>query len=188
MIAQARGAQLRVRLPSPPLSISRIDAIMQTTLHEILPLEIVEFILALCDPVDVAAFSQTSSLYRSLVYETEDEHLWRSLYLSQPFDDPRNCVDFLGERRKNVKWIEELQKIIRARNLLKDTERDDFPPDERCEVLETLWHMASHVVPTNRAFSEEISDNHIWVAATLRGGKFLHAPGLTVEEKQLGAK
>lgn len=160
---------------------------MHQPLQEI-PLEIIEIILALCDPIDVAAFAQTASLYRSLIYETADEHLWRSLYLSQPFDDPRACVDFLGERRKEVKWRDELQQVIRVRTLLKDPERVDFPQDDRRGALETLWHMASHVIPTNRAFSEEISDNQLWVAAMLRGGRVLHSPGMTIEDRHLGAK
>jgi hypothetical protein len=36
-----------------------------------------------------ASFAQASVLARRVVYEPADDHLWRSLFLSYPFDDPR---------------------------------------------------------------------------------------------------
>ncbi|KAF7980623.1 hypothetical protein HWV62_37414 [Athelia sp. TMB] len=158
-------------------------------LHDIIPPEVIELILIFCDPADVAAFAQTARVYRSLIYESVDDHLWRSLYLSQPFDDPRTCINLLGERRKEVKWKEELHRIIRARNFMqKDKGGSECPQGERQEILEALWHMACHPAPTHRAFSEEISSNLLWVAAMLRGGKVLHSSGTTVAEQQLLAK
>src|ERR1700733_13432960 len=109
---------------------------MTSTIHEILPPELIEHILSICDPLEVAAFGQTSRFFRTLVYQTTDQHLWRSLYLSQPFDDPRSCVSFLGRPRPTVDWKSELQHIIRTRSVIENTAI--CRPDERCTVLQTL--------------------------------------------------
>lgn len=162
---------------------------MGQPIHVILPSEIIEHFLSVCDPLEVAAVAQASRFYRSLVYETPDEHLWRSLYLNQSFDDPRTCVTFLGEPRRPVNWRAELQRIIRTRTILQGAER--CRPEERRIVLETLWDMVSHVSPTNRAFSEETSKNLLWVEAMLHEGKIFHMagdPAMSPEEIQLCAK
>lgn len=157
-------------------------------IHEILPFETIEYILSLCDPLDVAAFAQTSSFFRSLVYETADQHLWRRLYLAQPYDDPRNCISHLGNPCEYVNWKSELQRIIRARTVLEDI--TVCRPEERTAVIETLLNMIDHVLPATHAFSEGLSENLLWVAAILRGGAFLHHEEwtLTAQERQLRAR
>lgn len=85
-----------------------------------LPLEVLEHILVISDPIDVASTTQVCRLLRGLVYSAGDEHFWRALYLAQPFDDPREAVTYLGKRRTDIKWREELQRIIRARTVVND--------------------------------------------------------------------
>ena len=51
--------------------------------------ELVERVLTFCHPCDVAAISQTCHVAHALVYHPTDEYLWRELFLSYPFDDPR---------------------------------------------------------------------------------------------------
>ena len=81
------------------------------TMIGILPTELVQYILAFCRPKDVAAFSQTCRPSRALIYESEDQFLWRELFTSVPFDDladspdqdPRSLGDWKGELRVRVR-------------------------------------------------------------------------------------
>src|SRR5882724_7429359 len=130
---------------------------MTVLVHDILPSELIEHILSICDPLEVAAFGQTSRFFRALVYQTTDQHLWRALYLRQPFDDPRNCVSLLGEPRPAVDWKLELQRIIRVRSVLENI--TICRPDERCTVLETLLNLVCNVPSSPHAFSKELSQN-----------------------------
>nr|VWP02542.1 Putative transcriptional repressor [Ganoderma boninense] len=57
-----------------------------------LPVEVVERILTTSDPRDVARFAQTCRYAHKLVYEPDDQFLWRELYLGHPFDDLRKAV------------------------------------------------------------------------------------------------
>ena len=56
------------------------------------PPELAERTLALCHFRDVAAFAQTCRRAYALVYRSADQYLWRTLFLSFPFDDPRLAV------------------------------------------------------------------------------------------------
>ena len=81
---------------------------------EDLPSEVIEEILLLLDPTDVAQFAQTCSDYYALVYGQEDQHLWRELYLRQPLDDPRRSYTSLGHPLPAIDWKSQLQRIMRA--------------------------------------------------------------------------
>ena len=87
-----------------------------TTMIGTLPTELVQNVLVFCGPRDVAAFSQTCRKSRSLVYETEDQFLWRELFLSVPFDD------FAGSPGRDQEvpcdWKSELQARIQAEALV----------------------------------------------------------------------
>ncbi|KZP18559.1 hypothetical protein FIBSPDRAFT_589270 [Athelia psychrophila] len=151
-------------------------------LTEVLPTEIIEHIALELDPVDVAAIGQTSRFLRSFVYNTEDDHLWRSLYLKQPFDDPRTCINFQGEPQLLIDWKGELQQIIRARTILRRYSRitdstlsSACPPAERRSVLESLWRLASNAPLAPVAFSD-VPDNLAWVTRILRSCEFLAEP------------
>jgi len=163
---------------------------MTSAIHEILPLELIERILSICEPLDVATFGQTSRFFRTLVYQTTDQHLWRSLYLSQPFDDPRSCVSFLGEPRSIVDWKPELQNIIRTRSVIAHERIAVCHPDERCIVLETLLNIVCNVPSSPHPSTSDLSQNLLWVAAVLRDGTFLHHDERTfsAEDQQLRAR
>ncbi|KAJ3781041.1 hypothetical protein GGU10DRAFT_123270, partial [Lentinula aff. detonsa] len=112
---------------------------MSTTFHD-LPTEIIEEILILCDPIEVGMISCCSRLFYNLIYNSRgdsSQHLWRALYLAQPFDDPTRCVSHHGRPRVGeFNWKSELQAIIRARTVLKDV--SICKPYERIQVLKTL--------------------------------------------------
>lgn len=159
---------------------------MPVAVQDVLPVELIEYILSLCDPLEVAAFAQTSSFFRKIVYETPDQHLWRSLYLSQPFDDPRNAVSPLGTPKSSVDWRTELQRIIRARTIIEFKDVIMCHEEERCTVLETLLNMIDNVSPAPHLFSDQLSRNLLWVAAMLRGaGTFLHHDKWTPTSREL---
>ncbi|KAI0043955.1 hypothetical protein FA95DRAFT_331717 [Auriscalpium vulgare] len=145
---------------------------MVTSIADI-PSEIIEFILIELDPLDVSSFAQTSRRYRTLVYHSPDSHLWRSLYLTQPFDDPRECITPLLHPvpPESVDWKTSLQDIMRARSVA------DNPmlckPTETERVLRTLLNMAQHVPPLPSPASSSVSLNLLWLAAILRSGALL---------------
>jgi len=87
-----------------------------TTMIGTLPTELVQHVLIFCRPKDVAAFSQTCRQSRGLVYEGEDQFLWRELFLAVPFDD---LTDFLDQDPKSSSdWKSELQVRVRAETLV----------------------------------------------------------------------
>jgi len=82
----------------------------------ILPTELVQQALVFCRPRDVAAFSQTCRQSRALVYESEDQFLWRELFLAVPFDDLTDSPD--QDTKSSCDWKSELQARLRAETLV----------------------------------------------------------------------
>ena len=82
----------------------------------ILPTELTQHVLIFCQPRDVAAFSQTCRKSRALVYESEDQFLWRELFLAVPFNDLADSPD--EDLRSSGDWKSELQARIRAETLV----------------------------------------------------------------------
>lgn len=168
-----------------------------------LPPELIDEILLSFDPFDIAQLSQTCRSFRSHIYNDDrDDALWRGLYLSQPYDDPRLCLTQDGRERAKVDWRGELQRILRARSVINDVRL--CKPNELSKVLETLIDMISFVPPiflpgvspsninwTSALGAKEPSSNLVWVADILRHGFLDHIktrPGLTERDKQLLAK
>lgn len=134
-----------------------------------LPQEILEETLILCDPCDVAAVSQTCRRFRDLIYFSDDNHLWRALYLSQPLDDPRICVNQAGRPRVGeIDWKVELHSIRRAESVLNDPKL--LREGEIVTILRTLLKLVTNTRAISPSFSnlDDISLNLLWVAAHLR--------------------
>ncbi|KZO92874.1 hypothetical protein CALVIDRAFT_540549 [Calocera viscosa TUFC12733] len=93
---------------------------------ESLPPEISQRFLGLCDPVDVAAFAQTSSANHAFVYHSYDQVLWRELFL-ELFDDPRltdpATAPLWSRTSKLNLWQTQLCERIRARQILRGLKR-----------------------------------------------------------------
>ncbi|KAI6102344.1 hypothetical protein EDD16DRAFT_365202 [Pisolithus croceorrhizus] len=65
-----------------------------------LPLELLEYILYMLDPLDVSRIAQSNRLFRRIVYLTPNyQRFWRGLYLAESLDDPRDTVTYLGNPR-----------------------------------------------------------------------------------------
>ena len=110
-----------------------------------LPTDIIEEILAQCDPVEVAKAAQTCSALRTLIYDSQDSKLWRELYLAEPLDDLRKCVSQHGHPAR-VEWKRNLQRIVRARKIVADLSL--LKPGELEEVLQTLLMMILYHPPS----------------------------------------
>ena len=78
----------------------------------VLPTELLQYILTFCRPKDVAAFSQTCRQSRALIYESEDQFLWRELFIAVPFDDLVDSPD-----QPSGDWKGELRARVRAETL-----------------------------------------------------------------------
>lgn len=130
-----------------------------TTMIGILPTELVQHILACCRPKDVAAFSQTCRQSRALVYESEDQFLWRELFLAVPFDDLADSPD--RDPKLSVDWRGELQARVRAETLVTLSYEDmrTADHDSISNAFDTLAK-ALGTTPTNG------SKNHRWLAST----------------------
>jgi hypothetical protein len=155
----------------------------------LIPPEIIEQVLIFLDPLDVAPFSQTCKRFYDLVYPIQGNHLWRALYLAQPFDDPRRAVTPYLEPspRESIDWRGSLQAIIRARTVLRDPSK--CRPGEREVILRTLIKMLRDATPATSHSGNNLSENLIWLVAVLRDGAFLtyHTPGSTEAEVQMRA-
>lgn len=151
-----------------------------------LPHEVLEHVLLMSDPLDVASVAQACRFFRGFVYLTDGDRFWRALYLSEPFDDPRKTVTYLGSCRTDINWREELRRIIRARTVVNDV--SVCRPDERCQVLRTLLDMVTNVPPLPFPESEPTSRNVLWVQKLLQDGAFLDLDSQSHEERQLRAR
>ncbi|KAG5653754.1 hypothetical protein H0H81_010841 [Sphagnurus paluster] len=153
----------------------------------ILPQEIVEDLLLYLDPIDIARISGCCNLLRLVVYNPNDQALWRALYLQQPFDDPRKCVSINGTARDHIDWKVSLQRLIRARTVVSSPNL--CRPGERLTILETLLELATYVPPLSCANDpHNLSSNLMWVAVTLRGSALLDEATSSEEERQLCAR
>ncbi|KAI0260673.1 hypothetical protein BC834DRAFT_831460 [Gloeopeniophorella convolvens] len=155
----------------------------------LVPTEIIEQILIELDPLDVAAIAQTCRRYNDIVYHSPDSHLWRTLYLAQPFDDPRHALTQRLEPvpPESIDWMRSLQSIMRARTVLADPSR--CRPGERATILRTLIGLIVGAAPAPSFSDVTLSENLIWLAAMLRDGVLLEcAPDETPEEAQLRSR
>ncbi|KAI0035283.1 hypothetical protein K488DRAFT_83245 [Vararia minispora EC-137] len=75
-----------------------------------LPAELLEYSFTFVDPVDIAAINQTSKVLHSITAPS-NIYLWRSIYLSHPFDDPR---PHMPDAAAKFDWRDVLTRRVRA--------------------------------------------------------------------------
>lgn len=82
-----------------------------------IPIELVERVLTFCRPWDVAAFSCSCRWAHAIVYRDHrtDQYLWRELFLSHPFDDPRKNCGTQKTDPTTIHWTEEMTRRLKAR-------------------------------------------------------------------------
>ena len=155
----------------------------------LLPPEIIEQVLLLLDPLDVAIVSQTCKTFYNLIYRTRDNHLWRALYLAQPLDDLRRSVTSRLHPipPEHIDWKGSLQAIVRARTVLADPSK--CRPGERDVILHTLIRLLRGAAPAPSFGGNNLSENLVWLVTMLRDGVFLNdeAPGSSAAGVQMRA-
>ncbi|KAI6139376.1 hypothetical protein BKA82DRAFT_141212 [Pisolithus tinctorius] len=151
-----------------------------------LPLELLEHILYMLDPLDVSRIAQSNRFFRKIVYLTPNyQRFWRGLYLALPLDDPRDTVTYLGNprlRRGTSAMGRELQRIIRARTIVRNPQLSR--KGEWKEVLTTLLELATTLPPVPFAESECTSRNVAWVQRLLQDGAFLDIESTTDDQDE----
>jgi len=157
------------------------------TLLADLSLEIIDRILFALDPLDIAPISQTSRFFYEIIYGPLNRQFWRGLYLAQPLDDPRRSVTRLGCPRDDIDWKGELQRITRARTVLKHPAV--CRREERCQVLRTCIDLITNIppIPSSDGIGE-MSRNVRWMEHLIGDGTLLERDSwnmLSEEEEQL---
>lgn len=155
-----------------------------------LSLEIIDRILFALDALDIARVSQTSRFFYEVIYGPLHQQFWRGLYLAQPLDDPRRTVTYLGSRREDIDWKKELQRIMRARMVMKHPTM--CRREERREVLRACIDLITNIPPISSPDGiGEMSRNVRWMQRHLGDGAFLECDtweALSKEEEQLLAR
>jgi hypothetical protein len=138
-----------------------------------IPDEVTEHALTLLHPVDVANFSQTCHLAHGLVYGASDQYLWRQLFLTHPFDDPRNA---LHPRHTSTgvsyNWRDALQRRVRTELVASNIEHR---LDEQQFALESIISVIVGAAPVRSGLEPKPSDSLKWVTRILRNSRILDA-------------
>ena len=155
-----------------------------------LPTSIVEEILVLCDPIEVAKASQTCYALRTLIYDSQDSKLWRDLYLAQQFDDLRRCFSPNGQPPgppDQIDWKRSLQRLVRAGKIVGNLSL--LRPGELEGILQTLLRMILYHSPWSLNTDKSgPSLNLVWVSDILQHGfidQVEEMKSLTFAERQL---
>ena len=116
------------------------------------PTELVQDVLRFCTPQALAAFSQTCRLAFTIVYGSEDQHVWREIFLSVPFDDLRDSPDY--DSSVPIDWKTELQRRMRASSAIVFAP-EDLPlspeiQEQALRAFEVLVKVAQSAIPPFR--------------------------------------
>ncbi|THH12835.1 hypothetical protein EW146_g7328 [Bondarzewia mesenterica] len=133
-----------------------------------IPPEVTEHLLAFCHPRDVAAFSQTCHKAHALVYNPTDQYLWRHLFLSYPFDDPRRSINASNTLSSDPKaltsapetfspdWRHELQRRVHAEAIA-------HHGGDRHELFDVFLDAISNAAPLDSGNRTKPSATLTWV-------------------------
>ena len=147
-----------------------------------LPIELIQKILCFCTPQTIAACSQTCRLAFALVYGSENQHLWREVFLSVPFDDLEESSDH--DPSIPIEWKSELQRRIRASSVVTFT-LEDLPlspqlQEEVLDAFESLVKVAHSAIPPFRTADPNHppapSHNMRWLTDTLANCALFYDP------------
>ncbi|TBU64682.1 hypothetical protein BD310DRAFT_865859 [Dichomitus squalens] len=164
-----------------------------TSMLESLPPEVLERVLTFSNPRDVSRFAQTCRFARKLVYEPNDQFLWRELYLGRPFDDLRNAIpiprrqsdtsepeeEFPMPDIKGVSsplWQQELQRRTQAELVAGSGTRNARLLQKAYEGFLGAIETATPAIPTGDQDNATVgvrSENLHWVDRILRKTRVL---------------
>ena len=83
-----------------------------------IPQELTEHILQFCTPTDLARLAATCRQIHDVVYNGDDQAVWRVAFLSSPFDDPRRSLGKAHPSNVEIDWRRETQQRIEAQKLM----------------------------------------------------------------------
>lgn len=155
-----------------------------------IPPELIEHILTFCHPCDVASFSLTCYFAYELVYGATGSHLWRQLFLSYPFDDPRKSLKARDDPHYVLKfnWRGELQRRVRV-GAIKFSADSAKQPLRLKYILDTFISVVQGASPVSKELENVPSHDLEWVAQILRRSQDLFYtstfPGHPIEPQQL---
>ncbi|KAF8640766.1 hypothetical protein AX17_000416 [Amanita inopinata Kibby_2008] len=95
------------------------------------PVELIQRILTLCHPCDVAAFAMTCHLAYNTVYGSTDQFLWRQLFLLYPFDDL-----IIPNHHSLIDWKAHLVRRMSAELAARSSASISI--DKACDALQTM--------------------------------------------------
>ncbi|KAF8058236.1 hypothetical protein FPV67DRAFT_1524606 [Lyophyllum atratum] len=136
-----------------------------------LPVEVIQRVLVFCRPWDVIAFSRTCHLAYTIVFDFSDQHLWRELFLSYPFDDPRQALDIAqAGDSPSIDWRQKTIGRLTAEWVAKS------PPTPNCQTsraLQAFISMVQDVSPMIQGRMAVGSHNLEWLERVLRQSDIL---------------
>lgn len=155
-----------------------------------IPPEIVHHILAnFCQPRDLATFSKVCRTCHGLVYGSDDQFLWRELFLNL-YDDPRKSVRTLvseegSSSAVSFNWKDELQRRTEAEMVARqsqDVEPNEHVPERR-RALEAFISMVQQALPASQNAKGDVepSYNLQWLDRVLRETRMLTSSPLQTE-------
>lgn len=120
------------------------------------------------------------------MYESQDQYLWRELFLAQPFDDPRKALIPGREPPVDLDWKKELQHRTEAELVSRSFSPLTLlgPKISFDRVLETFVFAVETAIPVIDGDDQECvaSGNLSWVEEVLRNSLFLFADDLSSSE------
>jgi hypothetical protein len=146
-----------------------------------LPQEIIEHILLFCSPRDVSSFAQTYTSVRSIIYDAQDHHLWRQLFLAVPFDDLRSSLSLLVPQ-SNLDWGCELKDRLEAESIL--TAASVEHNDEAADALDVVLRTIHHALPAGPTLSANLE----WATRVLSSCALLTSTTIKAHDPQAPAR
>lgn len=153
------------------------------------PVELTERILTFCHPSDVAAFSRSCRIAYNIVYHGADQYLWRSLFLSHPFDDPRKFLQGGPDAHtiSNPVSIDWKAKLLHRMTTEMNALNASASAIDKKLTLQTFVSVVQDAPPVTQSCEEKPSYDLQWLERVLRETRILEGAA-TPDEAQLHAR
>lgn len=143
-----------------------------------IPQELTEHVLRYCDPRDLARFAATCRPLHDIVYNDNDQVVWRVSFLSYPFDDPRKAIGHSHLSVVEMDWKGELQRRVQAESVLlarstamtavlNEDSATEFGDDDEDRPIRAALRALVAAVTSALPGREGVSDNLNWVESVL---------------------
>ncbi|EAU92633.2 hypothetical protein CC1G_01678 [Coprinopsis cinerea okayama7 len=147
-----------------------------------LPVEVLQRILLFCTPRDVSTFSRSCRATYSIVYQADDQHLWRELYLGHPLDNPYEVVQERRDHKLHARsvdklnWKERLTEVVKAASLATSSQHPTMP--DCTQAIRTFHTLLSELRVACRSKNGSLAEcyNSRWLEDTLSGSLLLENP------------